>query len=647
MFFVACRASNRYRRGAMDARTDKRNLGLSLAALGVVFGDIGTSPLYAFEAALSAVNNPTADSVLGVASLILWSLIILVTVKYILVVMRADYHGEGGVFALLALLGKKQAGPPAMKLPFFVLMLLFGAALLFGDGTITPAISVLSALEGLETVRPDWKRFVVPGTVVILAMLFALQSLGTGKLGRVFGWVMLLWFLVIGAMGLYWLTRNPGVLAAFNPVYAFGVIREAGWGALVIMGAVVLAVTGVEALYADMGHFGRPAISLAWHAVALPALLLNYLGQAALVLGDPAAFQTKDPFFLMVPHGLPTLLLVILSTVATVIASQALISGVFSLTAQAQELNYFPKFLVMHTSRNERGQVYVPTTNWLLCFICILLVLTFRSSDNLAAAYGLAVVGTMVITTLSLFLVTRRCWNWPLWQSLGLAFGLLLIEAPFLAACLTKFPDGGYFPLLVAGVLLAIMLTWHAGRAIILEHMRACPSSTADLARRLEKEPALRAPGQLVFITTNRQPRYAAARAFELLRRGGALREQVILMSLVNAMESDVDMPRRVEVERLGEHLWHVTALHGYMQEPHAPEILAQARIISGGAIRAGGHDTFFVLGRELIVEYLGRRLARWRRGLFGFLSRNVSCAPDYFYIPHAQMIEFTWMMRA
>ena len=457
---------------------------LTLGALGVVFGDIGTSPLYAFQTALSAVTNPTSNTVLGVTSLILWSLILLVTVKYVLIVMRADYHGEGGVFALLALLGKKETKTSAVKLPFYVLMLLFGAALLVGDGTITPAISVLSALEGLETVDPNMKDAVVPITVGILAMLFVLQRLGTGKLGFVFGWVMLLWFLVIGGMGAFWVVKHPGVLLAFNPLYALEVIREAGWTALAVMGAVVLAVTGVEALYADMGHFGRRAISLAWHAVALPALLLNYLGQAAVVMDKPmvfnnsAAFQNNDPFFLMVPGGGATLALVILATAATVIASQALISGVFSLTAQAQELNYFPKFLVMHTSRNERGQVYVPTTNWLLGLVCILLVLTFRSSNNLAAAYGLAVVGTMVITTLALFLVTRRCWNWPVWQSAVLTAGLLCIEIPFLVSCLTKLPDGGYFPLLVAGLLLTIMLTWHAGRAIILEHMRSRPSSS-------------------------------------------------------------------------------------------------------------------------------------------------------------------------
>ena len=631
----------------MEARTDKPKLALSLAALGVVFGDIGTSPLYAFETALSAVRNPTSAAVLGVTSLILWSLILLVTLKYVLIVMRADYHGEGGVFALLALLGKKDGKPPPLKLPISVLMLLFGAALLFGDGTITPAISVLSALEGLESVDPDFKSAVVPLTVVILAILFAVQRLGTGRLGFIFGWVMLLWFVVIGAMGAFWVVKHPSVLQAFNPLHALTVIREAGWAALTIMGAVVLAVTGVEALYADMGHFGRRAISLAWHGVALPALVLNYLGQAALVIEKPAAFQNNDPFFEMVPDGAATMALVILATAATVIASQALISGVFSLTAQAQELNYFPKFLVMHTSRNERGQVYVPTTNFLLGVVCILLVLTFRSSDNLAAAYGLAVVGTMVITTLALFLVTQRCWNWPIWQSAALTAGLLCIEVPFLISCLTKFPEGGYFPLLVAGVLLTVMLTWHAGRAIILEHMRSRPSCIEELASRLEKEPSLCVPGQIVFITSNRNPRYAAARAFECLRRSGSLRDQVILMSLVNAMESDVDMPRCVEVERLGEHLWHVTALHGYMQEPHAPEILQQARLITDGAIRAGTPDTFYVLGRELIVEYVGHRMARWRRGLFGFLSRNVSYAPDYFYIPHAQIIEFTWMMRA
>lgn len=632
----------------MPDRAEKKQIPLALAALGIVFGDIGTSPLYAFETALAAVPSPGANEVLGVASLIIWSLLLIVTFKYVTVVMRADFHKEGGVFALLALLQQRDRDHNTrIKLPLYVLVLLFGAALLFGDGTITPAVSVLSALEGLEAINPRFEPLVIPCTVAILATLFAIQRLGTGRLGLVFGWVMLVWFLVIGAMGLWWVVRHPAVLAAFNPAYAIETVRTTGWQALVLMGAVVLAVTGVEALYADMGHFSRKAISLAWHGVALPALLLNYLGQAALAITSPEAFQTKNPFFLMVPSGLPTVLLVILATLATVIASQALISGVFSLTAQAQELNYFPKFLVMHTSRQERGQVYVPTTNWMLGAACILLVLTFRSSAALAEAYGLAVVGTMVITTVSLGLVTRRCWHWKWWQTSGLVALLLAIEIPFLVSCLTKLPDGGFFPLMIAAVVLTVMLTWHDGRAIILEHMRSRGCREKDLARTIDAASASLAPGQLVFITSNRNPRYASARAFEMLRRGGVLREQVILLSLVNAMESDVDIPRSIEAEEITSRLWHVVAQHGYMQEPHAPEILARAQELSGGKIRPSGPDTFYVLGRELIVEYTGNRMARWRRSLFGFLSRNVSYAPDYFYIPHDQINEFTWMVRA
>lgn len=620
---------------------------LALAALGVVFGDIGTSPLYAFQTALDAVEHPTSDSVLGVVSLIIWSLILIVTVKYVMIVMRADYHGEGGVFALLALLNRKGDAHRRVRLPFYVLLLLFGAALLFGDGTITPAISVLSALEGLEVVNPKLSHYVVPCTVLILIVLFAVQGLGTGRLGRVFGWVMLAWFVTIGLIGAVWVAKHPSVLLAFNPLHGLGVIRQTGWQALMLMGAVVLAVTGVEALYADMGHFGRKAIARAWTFVALPALLLNYLGQGALAMTNPSHYQANNSFFLMIPSGWPTLALVVLATAATVIASQALISGVFSLTAQAQELNYFPKFLVMHTSRNERGQVYVPTTNWLLGFACVMLVLAFRSSDNLAAAYGLAVVGTMVITTISLFLVTRNCWKWPPGWSLLLLAGLLAIELPFFVSCLTKIPEGGYFPLLLAGCLFCVMLIWHGGRALVLRHMRAGPSSPAELSARLEKEPAIRSvAGQTVFITSNRHPKYAAARAFENLRRGGVLRDQVVLLSLVNAMESDVDMPRHVEVEELGPHLFHVVALHGYMQEPHAPDILLCAHEISGGRIRRPADDTFYILGREIIVEYAGSPMNRPRRAIFGFLSRNVSYAPDYFHIPHSQIIEFTWMMR-
>ena len=632
----------------MAAQPAKKSMTfLALAALGVVFGDIGTSPLYSFQTALWSLSNPDQSSVLGIASLIIWCLLLLVTLKYVFVVMRADYHGEGGVFALLALLQERLGHVDRLKLPFYTLLLLFGAALLFGDGTITPAISVLSAMEGLESVNPKLTPFVVPGTVGILAVLFSIQRFGTGRLGIIFGWVMLVWFVVLGAMGFVWIMRNPSVLRALNPFYALQVLNTDGWSALRLMGAVILAVTGVEALYADMGHFGRKAISLAWHAVALPALALNYLGQGALAMHNPVLYQSDaDPLFSMVPQGWPTLALVVLATLATVIASQALISGVFSLTAQAQQLNFFPKFLVMHTSRDERGQVYVPTANWLLCFACLMLVLTFRASENLAAAYGLAVVGTMLITTIAIGIIALKCWEWS-WPKVGaLIAGLLVIEIPFFIACMIKFPEGGFFPVLVALLLLAVMLTWHKGRAIIQQNLGSCADSAEDVSRKLESLP-YRRPGQFVLITSNRNPRYALTRALEMIRREGAFRERAIVLSLVNAMESNVDMTRSIEVQQLGANLWHIIALHGYMQEPHAPRTLGRAHEISGGKIDKDNPDTFYVLPRELIVEYVGHRMARWQRSLFGFLSRNVSYAPDYFFIPHTQIIEFTWMLRA
>lgn len=632
----------------MSVAVKKTNPALVLAALGVVFGDIGTSPLYSFQTALWQLREPDTAGVLGIPSLIIWSLLLLVTVKYVLIVMRADYHGEGGVFALLALLQEKLGKPQGLKLPFYMLLLLFGAALLFGDGTITPAISVLSAMEGLESVSPKLEQYIIPCTVGILVVLFTIQRFGTGRLGFVFGWVMLAWFLCIGGMGLYWVIQSPEVFQAFNPVYALEVIKRDGWSALMLMGAVVLAVTGVEALYADMGHFSHKAISIAWHGLALPCLVLNYLGQAALVLPSPALYQDeRDPFFSMVPDGWATAALVGLATMATVIASQALISGVFSLTAQAQELEFLPRFHVKHTSREERGQVYVPVVNWMLGFACILLVLTFRSSKALAAAYGLAVVGTMVITTVSLGLVARKCWSWRGWQVALLVAGLLCIEVPFLLACMTKFPDGGYFPVLVAALLMTLMLIWHKGRSIVLQHLRSCPGSVDELAAKLEDESLVRLPGQLVFITSNPNPHYASARAFEFLRRGGVLRDQVVIMSLVNAMESDVNMSQRIEAREISPRLWHIVAYHGYMQEPRAPGILEHGNRLSDGKISKSSAETFYILPRELIVEYVGTRLPRWQRSVFGVLNRNVSYAPDYFFIPYSQITEFTWMLRA
>jgi len=419
-----------------------------------------------------------------------------------------------------------------------------------------------------------------------------------------------------------------------------------GPGSLVLLGTVVLAVTGVEALYADMGHFGRKAIARAWHWIALPALVLNYMGQGALSMKSVGC-SPDNPFFELVPKGSLTIALVILSTAATVIASQALISGVFSLTAQAQELRFLPKFMILHTSDKERGQVYVPAVNFILGATCILLVMTFRSSDNLAAAYGLAVTGTMVVTTLIFGRVTRVCWGWPLWKTLLITGALLIFELPFLISCLTKIPEGGYFPLVVAGVIMIVMLTWYRGRAIIFRMMATSRNQPEELATVLDDPQTLKPRGQLTLISSSPKPLYGTARAFEYLHRGGALREQVVLMSLVGAMEPVVDVKNTVEVKCYSPRLWHVIASYGYMQEPHALEILEQASLLSEGKISAPGIDSYFLLPREIIVEYTGSKMPRWQRSLFGFFSRIVSHGPDYYYIPQGHIMEFTWTMRA
>lgn len=629
----------------MSGGADKKTAAAALAALGVVFGDIGTSPLYTYGTALGALGGAGSGHAVGVASLILWSLLILVTFKYVGLVMRADYHGEGGVFALLSLLKQKIPSGTGLHVPGYVVMLLFGAALLYGDGTITPAISVLSAIEGLEAVDPALKPAVVPITVGLLAVLFAVQRFGTGRLGRIFGWVMLLWFVTIGLAGLSWVVRAPEVLAAFNPLLALETLRMAGWSVFLLMGGVVLAVTGVEALYADMGHFGRRAISFAWHFVALPALVLNYLGQAALAMRRPQDFAGGTAFFELVPDGWPTIAMVALATLATIIASQALISGVFSLTAQARDLRFLPRLKIVHTSRDERGQVYVPVANWALAGACIFLVVVFRSSANLAAAYGLAVVGTMLITTIAMGMFTRRCWGWPLWKSAVLVAALIAFESMFLVSGLAKLGQGAYFPILIAAGMMTVMLTWERGRAIIEEKVRAAGCPIAELGSRLEVQPTL--PGQLVLITMQEEPRHAVARLNEMCRQGVAMREQIVFLSLVNVMASDVNIRRSIRATRPGDRFWHVVSEYGYMQEPHAERILARASELTDGEIRPPGTDTFYVLPRELIIEYTGSRFPRWRRILFGVLSRNQSYAPDYLHIPHSQIIEFTWMMKA
>jgi KUP system potassium uptake protein len=616
---------------------------LLIPALGVVFGDIGTSPLYAFQAALHASSETTSEAALGVASLIIWSLLAIVTGKYILLVMRADYKGEGGIFALLALLGNNDPPSRRIRLPFFMLLLMFGAALIYGDGVITPAISVLSAVEGLKDVAPQLTTSVVPITLVILLGLFALQRFGSGPLGSLFGGIMLLWFVTLGFCGLVQLLQAPEALAAFDPRRAIATVAHGGLRVAFVLGGVVLAVTGVEALYADMGHFGRRAISRAWHCIVLPSLILNYLGLAAITIRHPDAAREDSLFFHLVPQGLPTLLLVFLATLATIIASQALISGVFSLTAQARDLGLLPRFLVCHTSSSQRGQVYLPVINWHLAAGCLLLVIAFRSSENLAAAYGLAVTGTMLITTIAFGLVVVRIWHHPLWVGLGVMACLMSLELPFFLSSLVKFVEGGWFPIIIASALMAIMLTWHKGRALIRAQMLSTPCSVEALEAELCSGRVPQVPGICVIITSNPDPRYAIARCFEWARRSGCLREKIVLLSLVGTAESQITMEERLKVSAVGRAIWHVVAYHGYMQDPDAPRILTEASKRMGCAIE--NSDAFFVLPREMIVEYVGTEMRVWQRKLFGALSRNMSYAPNYFFIPCRQIINFTWML--
>ena len=526
-----------------------------------------------------------------------------------------------------------------------MLLLMFGAALLYGDGCITPAISVLSAVEGLEDLAPQLTAFVLPITLAILLVLFAVQRFGTGPLGALFGGIMLFWFVTLGFGGLVQIVQAPEVLAALDPMHALGAVAHGGLRSAFLLGGVVLAVTGVEALYADMGHFGHLAISRAWHFIVLPALILNYLGLAAIAIRHPGASREGSLFFHMVPRGIATLLLVLLATLATIIASQALISGVFSLTAQARDLGLLPRFLVCHTSSAQRGQVYLPVINWHLAAACLLLVISFRSSGNLAAAYGLAVTATMVITSIAFGLVVVRVWRHPPWVGGSVTAILLCLELPFFLSSLVKFADGGWFPIAIACALMALMLTWHKGRALIRAQMLSTPCSTKALEAELSSGRIPRVPGTCVIITSNPDPRYAIARCFEWLRRCGCLREKIVLLSLVGTAESQVTIEERLKVSRVAQSVWHVIAYHGYMQDPNVPRILIESSKRIGCTMECT--DTFFVLPREMIVEYRGDEMRVWQRKLFGALSRNMSYAPNYFFIPCTQIVNFTWMLKA
>lgn len=624
---------------------------LVIAALGVVFGDIGTSPIYTLKECFSPLSThhiaSSPGNILGVVSLVLWALIVLICIKYLVFVLRADNKGEGGVLSLMSLAVHGMV-ETARRRRVIVVLGLFGAALLFGDGIITPAISVLSAVEGLKdggmlgvvpteaAAAATWEHhtqwLIIGITTVILIVLFSVQMMGTARVGKFFGPVTALWFLSIGTLGASHLMHGPEILAAFNPWHGWQFLSNGGHASFVILGSVFLAVTGGEALYADMGHFGRGPIRRAWFALVFPALMLNYLGQGALLLRQPEV--ASSPFFQMAP-GWAVLPLVLLATAATVIASQALITGTFSLTLSAVQLGYLPRLSIRHTSEHARGQIYIPLVNWLLMLACLGLVLAFRTSSNLAAAYGVAVTMTMLITTILFYFVARHLWNWSLLKAASLCTIIGLIETAFLSANLLKFFDGGWFPLAVGGILFVLMTTWATGRRLVRTRLEASALSQEMLVESLGHRPPISVPGTAIFMTSTsgRSP----VALLHSLKHYQAIHQRVIFMTLIVEDEPWVPPSRRLQVTELGAGFWRVTGSFGFMQKPNVPRLLRQC---SAHGLEVAADQATFFLGREIIVPSARPGMARWREHLFALASGIAQQPVTYFQIPVGRVIE-------
>jgi KUP system potassium uptake protein len=605
----------------------------SLTALGVVYGDIGTSPLYALRECFGAEHGvaPTPDNVLGVLSLTFWALAIVISVKYLSVVMRADNRGEGGVLALMALV-RRRRNPEEHERRLLVMLGLFGAALLYGDGMITPAISVLSAVEGLKVATPFFEPYVIAITIVILLALFLVQHRGTAHVGRIFGPITLFWFVVIGILGLGGIARAPRVLWAVNPAYALTTLARGGWPAFLVLGAVFLVVTGGEALYADMGHFGKRPIRATWFAVVLPALLLSYFGQGALLLRSPAA--AVNPFYHLAPAW-ALYPLVLLATVATVIASQAVISGCFSLTRQAIQLGFSPRMQIQHTSPREIGQIYVGWINWMLMTATVGLVLGFQSASKLAAAYGLAVTATMIITTLLLYVVTRELWQWPRWRALAVGAVFLTVDASFFTANLIKVEHGGWFPLVVAVSVFTLMSTWKRGRQILAERLRIGELPVRGFLEDVVAHPPLRVPGTAVFMSGRA---YGVPPALlHNLKHNRVLHERVVLLTVLTVEQPRVPLAERLDAEALEAGFWRLVIRYGFMEGPDIPAALVHAK---EKGLDIDPMTTTFFLGRETLLATERPGMALWRERLFAFMARNAQRATAYFRIPPNRVIE-------
>ena len=616
------------------AATQRHGLSaLTLGAIGVVYGDIGTSPLYTVKEVFAPHTGVPLDAphLIGAVSVIFWALMLVVTLKYVTLILRADNHGEGGGLALTALAAQAVRGRPALRAALLLLGV-FGATLFYGDSLITPAISVLGAMEGLVLVAPGLGPYVVPASVAILLGLFLVQRFGTAVVGRFFGPVIVLWFLVLGAMGLVHIAQQPQILAALNPLHAWHFLVDRGWQLFAAVGAIVLAITGAEALYADMGHFGRRPIQLAWTGLVLPALALNYLGQGALLIGDPSAIE--NPFYRLFPDAwvLPALLL---ATLAAIIASQAVISGAYSLTKQAIQLGFLPRMAIRHTSAREAGQIYMPMVNWALLAGVVAAVLFFGSSSALAGAYGIAVTLTMMITTVLTYFVVREGWRLPAPLAVGATAFFLAIDALLVAGCAVKFFDGGWFPLVLGLLLFGVMSTWSRGRALLLRSIRREGIELQPFIDALDTGSLQRAARTAVYAVAD--PGTVPQALLHNLKHNQVLHQHNVLLTVLFQEQPWVPEPQRVQVQPLGRDFWRVTLNFGFMDTPDVPAALALA---AAQGLQIPVFETTYFLSRETVVPTPGGGMAGWRERLFAAMSRNAGGVVEYFRLPDNAVVE-------
>ena len=605
---------------------------LTLGAIGVVYGDIGTSVLYALKEVFASGRVPfTTDNVYGILSIFFWTLTVIVSIKYVVLVLRADNHGEGGLIAMLALASTSVKNRPKLRSVLLVIGI-FGTCLFYGDGVITPAISVLSAIEGLEVVSPRFKNYVIPLTLAVLFCLFVVQKRGTAGIGRFFGPITLVWFAAIAVMGIAHIAHNPEILKALSPHYALLFILHDPFDTFIILGAVVLCVTGAEALYADLGHFGKKPIRLAWFAIVMPALTLNYFGQGALLLKNPDA--VKNPFYLMAPDW-ATLPLVALATMATVIASQAMITGAFSVTKQAVQLGYLPRLQMRHTSVRETGQIYVPFINWGLFVAIVLAVVMFRSSSNLAAAYGIAVTSDMLITTILTFFVIRYGWRYPLWLCISATSVFFVVDFTFWASNLLKLEQGGWFPVLIGGAVFTLMMTWKKGRALLNEKLKADSIDLKSFLEAVFVNPPTRVEGTAVFLTA--EPGTVPNAMLHNLKHNKVLHEHNLFVTVQSHEVPWIGMNKRVEIESLGHSCWQVILHYGFKNDPDVPRALEQIR---GRGCEIEHMKTSYFLSRDTVVPSIGRGMAPWREKLFAQMHHNASAAADFLNLPNNSVVE-------